>query len=230
MRKLLLAAAGLAAAGWGDACAADDAPFDLNQSCAACHALTRPADTSLDRVRDRKGPDLWYAGNKFQPDWLVGWLQDPKPIHPAGYPYFKTIMEGPDHDVPDPSKIAPHPKLAKPDAVAAAAALMQLKGPADLVPAGAFKGDTASARMGALSFNKLRGCATCHQGDGGQGGLSGPELTDAGARLQPDFIAAYTTDPQRFDPHVWMPTLKLNDKDIQRLTGYLTTLGAGGKP
>ena len=75
--------------------------------------------------------------------------------------------------------------------------------------------------MGALAFNKLRGCVACHQGEDGKGGLSGPELTDAGARLQPDFIAAYTADPQRFDPHIWMPTLKLKDQDIQRLTAYL---------
>ena len=229
MRILLLAAAGLAAVGLGDARAAD-APFNLNQSCAACHALTQPTDNSLDRVIDRKGPDLWYAGNKFKPEWLVAWLQDPKPVRPAGYPYFKTIKEGPDHDVPDPTKTSPHPKLAKAEAEAAAAGLTKLKGAADLVPAGAYKGDASGARMGALAFNKLRGCATCHEGEGGQGGLSGPELTDAGARLQPDFIAAYTAAPQRFDPHVWMPTLKLNDQDIQRLTGYLTTLGSGDKP
>ena len=67
-------------------------------------------------------------------------------------------------------------------------------------------------------------------GEGGQGGFSGPELTDAGARLQPDFIAAYTVDPQRFDPHVWMPTLTLKDQDVQRLTAYLAQLGQGDKP
>jgi mono/diheme cytochrome c family protein len=226
MRKLLLAAAGLAAAVLGEAHAADA----LDPSCATCHAMTKPTDASLDRLWTRGGPDLWYAGSKFKADWLVAWLQDPKPIRPAGYPYFKTIEEGPDHDIPDPAKAVVHPKLDKAAAEAAAAALMSLKAPADLVPAGAFKGDMAGARMGALAFNKLRGCAACHQGEGGQGGFSGPELTDAGARLQPDFIAAYTTDPQRFDPHVWMPTLKLKDQDIQRLTGYLAQLGQGDKP
>ena len=120
-----------------------------------------------------------------------------------------------------------HPKAA---AEAAAAALMQLKAPADLLPPGTFKGDTAGARMGKLSFNKLRGCVACHQGEDGKGGLSGPELTDAVARLQPDFIAAYTADPQRIDPHIWMPTLTLRDQDIQRLTAYLSQLGREGNP
>ena len=73
-----------------------------------------------------------------------------------------------------------------------------------------------------------RHCVACHQGAEGKGGFSGPELTDGGARLQPDFIAAYTADPQKFDPHIWMPSLNLKDKDIQRLTAYVLSLG--GKP
>jgi hypothetical protein len=54
-------------------------------------------------------------------------------------------------------------------------------------------------------------------------------LTDAGARLQADFIAAYTADPQRFDPHIWMPTSNLKDQDIQRLTAFLVQLSQGDK-
>jgi cytochrome c2 len=107
---------------------------------------------------------------------------------------------------------------------------MKLKAPADLLPAGTFKGDTAGARMGKMSFEKLRGCIACHQGEDSKGGFSGPELSDAGVRLQPDFIAAYTGNPQSFDPHIWMPNLGLKDKDIQRLTAYLSQLGRGGKP
>ncbi|ACI92602.1 cytochrome c, class I [Afipia carboxidovorans OM5] len=222
--KLPLATAVITAALLSTAHAADK----LDASCASCHALTKPTDTSIERIINRKGPDLWYAGSKFNADWLTAWLQDPKPIRPAGYPYFKVIKEGPEHDVPDASKITAHPKLAKAAAESATAALMALKTP-DLVPAGAFKGDAAGARMGALAFTKLRGCITCHQGEDGKGGFSGPELTNAGARLQPDFIAAYTADPQRFDPHIWMPTLTLKDQDIQRLTAYLSVQGRGDK-
>lgn len=225
MKRLLLAV-GLAVASVGNVYAGDG----LDPSCAACHALVKPTNTSLDRIWTRKGPDLWYAGSKFNSDWLVAWLQNPTPIRPAGYPYFKTVMKGTDHDVPDPSKIIPHPKLDKAAAEAAAAALMKLKAPADLLPAGTFKGDTAGARMGKMSFEKLRGCIACHQGEDGKGGFSGPELSDAGVRLQPDFIAAYTANPQSFDPHIWMPNLGLKDKDIQRLTAYLSQLGRGGKP
>ena len=225
MKGLLLAVAGLTAALLGSASAADK----LDPSWSGCHAMAKPADTSLDRLLTRKGPDLWFAGSKFKKEWLVAWLQDPKPIRPAGYPYFKTVKKGDKNGVPAPSKIAAHPKLKKADAEAAAEALMALKAPDDLVPAGMFKGDMKGARMGSLAFVKFRGCVACHQGDKGEGGLSGPRLTDAGVRLQADFIAAYTKDPQRFDPHIWMPTSNLKDQDIQRLTAFLVQLSQGDK-
>jgi cytochrome c2 len=228
VKRIVWAAGIIALAVTGNAYAGDGA-FDLAKNCGSCHALTKPADASFERMRQRKAPDLWYAGDKFNADWLTAWLQNPKPIRPAGYPYFAHIRKGAAHDEVDPSTLVPHPKLLAADATAATTALMALKGPSDLVPAGGFKGDVPGARMGALSFNKLRGCSACHEGEDGKGGLSGPELTDAGARLRPDFIVAYTADPQRFDPHIWMPTLKLNDKDLQRLTTYLSSLGTGDK-
>lgn len=226
MKRLMLAIAGMLAIASSAAHAADG----LDPGCASCHALTRPTDVSKERVLTRKGPDLWYAGSKFNADWLLAWLQDPKSLRPAGYPYFQTIKQGEAHDVPDPAKIAAHPKLNPAQAAAALTALMNLKAPPDMIPAGAFNGDMGAARMGALAFNKLRGCTACHQGEGGQGGLSGPELTDAGLRLQPDFIAAYTADPQRLDPNVWMPSPKLKDADIQKLTAYLAQQGRGATP
>lgn len=206
------------------AAARADSADILKSQCAACHALTKPADTSLNYIWERKAPDLYYAGLKFQRDWLVHWLQDPKPIRPAGYPYFKNIVSGQDHDEVDPSKLTSHPKLDAATAAAVADALLALK-PEGVVEAGLYKGQVPNMRMGALSFTKLRGCSACHQGEGGQGGLSGPELTDAGKRLQPDFIASYIRNPQAIDPHVWMPALKMTDQDIQRLTGYLVQLG-----
>lgn len=199
----------------------------LASQCGGCHALSKPAATSIDSLWSRKAPDLWYAGLKFNREWLVKWLQDPKPIRPAGYPYFKTIVPGKDHDEVDKSKLLPHIRLSKDDAVAAADALMALK-PDGVVEKGLYKGAATNMRMGALSFNKLRGCIACHKGADGNGGMSGPELTDAGDRLQADFIASYIRNPQNIDPHIWMPTPNLNEAALQQLTGYLTKLKAQG--
>ncbi len=196
----------------------------LKQQCAQCHALNKPADTSIDRLWTRKAPDLYYAGIKFNQPWLVEWLQNPRRIRPAGEFYFKHIKAAPDGDVVDASGLTAHPKLSRDDAAAAAGALMALKGPDGLAPKGAFKKQPVPALIGAMFFEKLRGCAACHMDKPGQGGQSGPELYDAGLRLQPDFVYAYIKQPQSFDPHVWMPQLDLSDADLERLTNYLMTL------
>ena len=51
---------------------AADGPQVLQQQCAECHALKAPTETTLDRLWSRRGPDLHYAGDKFQREWLVG--------------------------------------------------------------------------------------------------------------------------------------------------------------
>ncbi|WP_296895322.1 c-type cytochrome [Thiobacillus sp.] len=198
----------------------------LKSQCISCHAIVKPDNTSLDRLWERKGPDLYYAGSKFNRPWLEKWLQNPVRIRPAGELYTKHIKGGDKEDVVDESTMASHMKLSKADAEAAAEALMALTGPADLVSKGAFKGEKVSMSMGAMFFNKLRGCAACHQAKPGTGGSSGPELYTAGERLQPDYIYSYIKNPQAIDPHIWMPTLNLAEPDLQRLTGYILQLSA----
>lgn len=202
------------------------APAPALASCADCHALERPADTGLDRLWSRKAPDLYYAGVKFRQEWLVAWLQKPGVLRPAGVMYRKLVKPGAGGtaDTIDPSQVPVHPALGADDAAAAAQALMALGTDLNLVEKGAYRNDPPNAMMAALLFNKLRGCSSCHAGKPGEGGLSGPELYSAGTRLQPDFVVAYIRDPQKFDPHVWMPKLGLIDADVQKLTSYLMTL------
>lgn len=201
----------------------------LKNQCVACHAVTKPADPTTQRLFDRKGPDLHYAGSKFNKEWLVGWLQNPTVIRSGGVLYAKTVKAGEagSPDVIDASKLAPHPRLSAADAALAAEELMSLRDEG-LVAKGAFKGEAANASMSALLFNKLRGCASCHSAKPGTNSSSGPELYSAGDRLQSDYVVEYVRDPQKFDPHVWMPRLDLNDADVQKLAGYLTTLKQGG--
>lgn len=201
---------------------------ELTTQCASCHALAKPADATLDRLWTRKGPDLWYAGDKFNRGWLVGWLQDPTTIRPGGVLWFKHAKPGEPRDTIDAATVEKHPKVDAATAARLADALLLLKS-GGLVPEGAYKPEAANMMMGKLAFDKLRGCSSCHQGQPGQGGLSGPEFYDAGKRLRPDYVLAYTRNPQQFDPHVWMPTQTLSDPDLQRLTGYVTSLGKESK-
>ena len=196
----------------------------LSQQCVACHAVTRPDKQSLGRLIERKGPDLYYAGSKFNREWLVAWLQNPTTLRPGGVMYANAVKAGADHgvDTVDAAKVPAHMKLSAADAAAAADLLMALKGDG-LVTAGAFRNE-APGSMASMLFSKLRGCTSCHAAKPGTPPTSGPELYTAGDRLQPDYMLAYMKDPQRFDAHTWMPSLGLTDGDLQKLTGYLATL------
>ena len=199
---------------------------DLKSQCSSCHALEKPAAPSVERLWNRKGPDLWYTGAKFNRDWLVKWLQKPTPIRPGGVMWFNLAKPGEPHDTLDTASVPPHPSVDAATAVKLADALMVLKGDGVVTP-GAFKAEGANLTMGKMAFGKLRGCVACHQDKAGEGGVSGPRLDDAGDRLQPDYMHAYIKDPQAFDRFVWMPRLGLSDPDLQRITAYLATLKAG---
>jgi len=214
----LVAAPAVALAGGGD--------DTLKSQCASCHALSRSDSTSLDRLWERKGPDLYYAGSKFNKPWLTKWLQEPVRIRPAGELYTKHVKGSDKEDGVDESTMTPHVKLSKADAETVADALMALTGPASLVDKGAFKGEKVSPAMGGMFFSKLRGCGACHMAKPGTGGSSGPELYTAGERLQADYVYSYIKNPQKFDPRIWMPTLNLAEPDLQRLTGYILQLNA----
>lgn len=225
MKTRLATAVALVGALVAGSAMAKDGHEILQQQCVACHAITKPADLSLDRLWDRKGPDLYYAGVKFNRPWLEAWLQNPTTIRPGGVMYAKAVKASSDKtaDTIDTSKLTPHMKLSKEDASAVADELMKMGVDLGLVQKGAFKNDPPNS-MASMLFSKLRGCASCHSAAPGTGGTSGPEMYDAGVRLQPDYIVAYAKDPQKFDPHIWMPKLDLTDADLQKLTGYITTL------
>ncbi len=196
----------------------------LEAQCSSCHALSKPANPTVDRLWERKGPDLWYAGLKFERDWLEQWLQSPTPIRPGGVMWFNHAKPGEPRDTIDTASVPAHPAVSAAEASELADALMTLK-PDGLVTPGAFNPEGVNMMMGKMAFGKLRGCVACHQDKPGEGGPSGPSLAEAGRRLQADFVYAYTKDPQAFDRFIWMPRLTLSDTDLQRLTGYVMSLG-----
>lgn len=209
---------------------AQAAGSELASQCASCHALTQPAaaDATVDRLWTRKGPDLWYAGDKFDRDWLAAWLQKPTTIRPGGVMWFQHARPGEPRDTIDTAAIEKHPAVDAAMAAKLADQLMLLKSDG-LVPEGAFKPEAVNMAMGKLAFSKLRGCIACHQDTPTTGGLSGPQLYDAGQRLRADYVLSYMKNPQQFDPHVWMPTLTLSEPDLQRITGYVMSLGKESK-
>ncbi|MBI5918646.1 MAG: c-type cytochrome [Nitrosomonadales bacterium] len=197
----------------------------LQRDCAVCHSLTGPAAQTLKDAWSRKGPDLFYAGNKYRAEWMTAWLQKPQAIRPAGLNYGEHLKAGVKGDEVDTATLPLHPVLAKADAVAVTAELMKLKPHDDLISKEKLESGSISKQMGEMAFDKFYGCLACHQIEPEFGGFSGPELYTAAQRLQPEFMASLIRSPQAWNPKSWMPNKQLTDMGIQKMVRYLDVIG-----
>jgi mono/diheme cytochrome c family protein len=197
----------------------------LQKDCASCHNIAGPVAQTLKEAFAKKGPDLFYAGNKYRQEWLASWLQKPARIRPAGMYYGDHIKAGAKSDEVDASTLAAHVALSKVDAVAVAAQLMKLKPHDDLIAKEKTEPGTITKQMGEMNFDKFQGCMACHLIEPEYGGFSGPELYTAAKRLQPEFMASYIRNPQAWEPKSWMPNKEVSDGGIQKLVRYLELLG-----
>ena len=80
------------------------------------------------------------------------------------------------------------------------------------------------------------GCVACHQASAEDTFLQpkrGPLLDHLGARLQPEWIRSFLTDPQKAQPNTTMPNMvahlpeSIRSETVENLTHYL--LSDGGK-
>ena len=188
--------------------------------CGSCHKLAGPAVKTIAEVKARKAPDLFYAGSKFNKDWLVGFLQNPTVIRPAGTVYANNIKTTGDTDtVVAPAKCAS--KLSAGDAAAAADYLMTLKD-ASMKARVAKIGEFSKAKAKMLII-KTEACNGCHSIEG-NGGLSCPTWEGIGKRLNPDWVYSFVQDPQHWDPKVWMGKRELDDASMQLVVNYIASL------
>jgi len=196
----------------------------LQQQCASCHRLKGPAPSTLAALWQRKGPDLFYAGNKYNQAWIEAWLQHPRRIRPAGMFYIDHIKPGPKRDLVDKSTLTDHIKLSAADARAVAAVLVTMKANSALIQVEKHDASMAPGPLGEMMFDKIYGCMACHQIEPGYGGVSGPEMYTAGKRLTPEFMLSYIRSPQAWDPKIWMPNKHVPDANAQKLVNYLIDL------
>jgi len=193
-------------------------------ACASCHALTGPAPTTLDQLWQRKGPDLFYAGNKYRQEWIEQWLQQPTRIRPAGMFYMNHITPGPKRNMVDESTLKQHIQLNQHDAKAIAETLANMKSHTALIQTEKHNGSISPGPLGEMMFDKIYGCMACHQIEPGFGGMSGPEVYTAGKRLKPEYMLSYIRNPQAWDPKIWMPNAHLPDNNKQKLVNYMIKL------
>jgi mono/diheme cytochrome c family protein len=199
----------------------------VTERCLSCHNITGPAPSTLSGVLERKAPDLFYAGSKFNKDWLAEWLQKPTVIRHSGVMFLNHITNEGGKDIIRQQSIKPCPaKLSAEKATTVTDYLMTLtdsRMKTGVVDAKAKFRKSKARRL----FTKQLPCIACHTAKLGKrtrGGISGPDLTQAGSRLNPDWVYARIENPQYWDPKTWMPKFELSHKKRELLAQFISSM------
>ena len=184
------------------------------KKCSTCHRLTKIEISKI-------GPDLFYAGNKFQSIWLLQYLQNPVTLRKAGTSYNPGFLKG--------EFKYSHPVLSKKGAMQITQELMTMtlpEMPDELSNLKALsKGQKAKTKY---EFERTFSCISCHQSlnlaGKSRGGISGPSLIDAGNRLQASWVANWLKNPKMFSEKNRMPIYKMNDETRLRFTKFIMAL------
>jgi mono/diheme cytochrome c family protein len=199
----------------------------VTERCASCHDTTGPAPQTYQGVLDRMAPDLFYAGSKFNRAWLVEWLQNPTIIRRAGVMFLNHVIDEGGKDKIVEVTVKPCPAdLSRAQAEAAADHLMTLEDPVmktGVVDIGKKLRKLKAYRL----FTKQLPCIGCHRiklGKRMKGGISGPDLTKAGERLNPDWVYARIENPQYWDPKTWMPSIEMSHRKREMLTLFISSM------
>ena len=195
---------------------AEPEEIDTN-GCRECHRL------SSKEKKSNKGPDLFYAGDKFYKNWLNKFLQSPTVIREMNV-FPESDFMGKKNKARD-----LHVALVKEGAERVASFLMTLRlpnlevGKVNKEPLS--KGERAQTKM---LFERNFGCISCHRAlnlvGKVRGGVSGPSLVNSGLRLKPDWIFHWLQTPQKFMYEGRMPVFDLDDQTTIRITKYILSI------
>ncbi|MDH5508769.1 MAG: cytochrome c [Nitrospinota bacterium] len=219
-RILALAVSALMAVAAPSAMAADGKALVESNKCGSCHKMVGPSAQTIAEVMKRKAPDLFYAGSKFNKDWLVKYIQSPTTLRAGGVVYLNSIsLNGEADVVKDPPKCAS--KLSAGDAAAVADYLMTLKDAS--MKTGVFKPGKVKKARARVVMMKDEACNACHVFPGKGGGISCPTFEGIGERLNPDWMYSFIQDPKHWDPKVWMAKRDFDDATLQLMVNFLMT-------
>jgi cytochrome c553 len=196
----------------GIATAADSGEKTVKSLCVQCHRIEgKPAPR-----KTKKAPDLIWAGNKYQQDWLVAWLQKPEFKHyPIGYDFR-------------PERKKPHLALPADQTKAVAAFLAKQRDAR--IKVGAMKPGTPEQLARGEKLYREHGCQNCHltpanTPKGYVGGTSSTSFIKLSERLDADWVYRFNQNPDDFEPDsgAYIPKPPLPDEDIYAITAYMMT-------
>ena len=203
---------------WGSVLLVWAEPEEIGKKgCRECHRF------SSEEKESNKGPDLFYAGDKFYKNWLNKFLQSPTVIHEVNV-FSESDFLNKKHEASN-----PHVALAKEEAERVANFLMTLRlpnlevGKVNKEPLS--KGERAKTK---ILFERSFGCISCHRTlnlvGKVRGGVSGPSLVNSGLRLKPDWIFHWLKTPQKFMYEGRMPVFDLDDDTTVLIVKYILSI------
>jgi cytochrome c1 len=182
--------------------------------CASCHAVQNAAGNV---VGGDVGPELTRIGSKVKPEWLQGWLKNPRTYEPA------TAM--------------PHYRFNDTQ-VATLAGFLEAKTDSDLLSNVHLDAATPEQIAHGKRLVSDYGCASCHDIAGIKKPENfAPELTRIGSKpitqllflsgmphTIADYIAGKIKQPRAFSPGLKMPQYTFTQAQIDALTTALLAL------
>jgi mono/diheme cytochrome c family protein len=173
--------------------------------CVHCHTVSLPDGSRMEATDDP--PPLTHIADKTTREWIFAWLKDP-----ASYSATATM---------------PNFMLSDQDASDISAFLIadSTQQSGDIIPSSAqTNGPAPDLTAGAMLYGESF-CASCHatQNEAGNlvGGDLGPELTNVGSKVKPEWLMAWMRDPQKYDPNTPMPQYGWTDPQLKLITAYV---------
>ena len=214
--------------------------------CHGCHAVE--GYSAIEDIA-KVGPSLVKVGSKVKDTaWLESWIKKPEAYLPnATMPNFfpadgmsqvvylknggtrtgvvtKTANgiliktdDGTEYPYPDSSVV----RIV--DEVKSIAAYLATMNDTSLDEFSANYSQSESAIKAGEETVKTVGCLTCHAVDG-LGSDFGPALDSVGAKVTPNYLRQWISDPKAYDPDTSMPSLRLNNRELDNVVAYLMSL------
>ncbi|RKY18644.1 MAG: hypothetical protein DRP90_05390 [Planctomycetota bacterium] len=177
--------------------------------CSLCHSF-EPVRPGLSRDEGRRrfarlqGPNLSRIGEKVRSGWFEDWLAGP-----ARVTAFTRM---------------PDPTLSPAERADLAAFLSTLRGVPPLsLPESPPPANADSVRAG-FEIVRAKGCFKCHTIEG-RGVRFGPDLSDVGVKITPQFLVAWLRRAGDLQPDTEMDDLELTPREALLVYRYLSTLG-----
>jgi cytochrome c1 len=182
--------------------------------CASCHAVQNAAGNV---VGGDVGPELTRIGSKVKPEWLQGWLKNPRSY--------------------DPGTAMPHYRFND-SQVTTLAGFLEAKTDSDLLSNVHLDPATAEQIAHGKRLVSDYGCASCHEIAGIKKPENfAPELTRIGSKpvtqllflpgmphTLPDYIAGKIKQPRAFSPGLKMPQYTFTSAQLDALTTAMLAL------